>query len=170
MIYEDKHGKLAETKTKYEFFIQTDDEKFVTVNVEDKERGTEYDTQAICHDGDKFNLVDGIGIAVERATKRFPKTVNGLAVGDKVKIVKDGHAYAFFEDWIVENVPVKYRKYWRYGGLLTDEYRDRVYRLVAIGKWFCGETRTKPNKYLGYIVDKEYGVSFIVSLEKLEKI
>lgn len=168
-----KLGKLVEAKTKYEFFIQTDNAKVVTVNLEDKERGTEYNGQSICHNKDEFNIMDGIKFAFARATKRLPKALDGFSIGDKVRVIEGGRCYSNYGDWLIGNVPPKYHKYWSNHRSICRAYNENGkdftngdYHLVGLGYWHndcdCDS--------LGFIVDKKNKVGFIIDLEGIEKI
>lgn len=173
MVYIDRNGNLAEAKTKYEFFIQTDGEKVVTVNLEDKARGTEYDGQSICHNKDEFSIMDGIKFAFAKATKRLPKALDGFSIGDRVKVIDAGLCYSRYGTWLTGNVPSKYHKYWSDGRSITGVYNNdgkdftgSDYRLVGLGYWH-NDSRYK---HLGFIVDKKRRAGFIINLEGIEKI
>lgn len=186
MVFKNVHGKTDFTNEAFTFFVQTDNEKVVTVIMRDKETNKGYWGQAVCHDADKFDPWAGVELAIKRALEAYD---NGefsfgddndsedkdeeegeddtLRIGDKVRITNSGDVYTTYNEWVEKNI--RFDNYWKYGYGDEEgeaaEITKNVYTLVAIA----------PHKYeelgmVGFVCSNEKKVALAVTMDTLEKV
>lgn len=169
MICKNVHGQTDIIKEKYTFFVQTDNEKVVTVVARDKITGEKHIGQALCHDNDTFNLVEGIKIAVVRAMEKMydsTATKDEFRIGDKVRITCVGAIYPSCDGWVKENVP--FENYWESGYGVDDKDEKTIieneYTLMTVAPHENGKDT------LGFVCNNEKKLALVVAMDALEKV
>lgn len=182
MVFKNVHEETDFANEAFTFFVQTDNEKVVTVIMRDKESNRGYWGQAICHGEDKFDLWTGVELAIKRALEAYDNgefsfddyndsededADDALRIGDKVRITCSGNVYPTYSEWVEKNI--HFDNYWKYGYGDTDdeaaEIAENVYTLMAIAphnfEWF-GK--------VGFVCNNEKKLALVVAMDALEKV
>lgn len=93
---------------------------------------------ARCAPEDEFDLTVGVSLAMNRLNKKLSEELDGIKVGDKVKIKDEGLSYTTYVDWIAKNVDdVKLVTCYAYESMPCAD--ETTYVVKAIAPWGTNE-------------------------------
>lgn len=166
-----------------EYYVRVDG-KTVTVNKKKYDGMGKYGplyksftVTAKCAPEDEFNLSMGVALAMDRLNKQLSKELDGIKVGDKVKIKNGGLSYTTYTNWIKKNIDsVSLAACYAYSQI--PEANNTVYVVKAIAPWNTKYEENKDKKLVyiqsyfrfqdGKVSDNE--VCYLMRIDGLEKV
>lgn len=123
----------------------------------------EFNGVARCNPEDKFDLLTGINLALERfnlALERYNKAKDVIHIDDWVKLVNDGAVYSTYAGFFkYNNLPIGIAAKYAYG---SNNLRKGRYKVVEIGKH-------ESTKETIYVITDGFAI-YLVGADGVEKI